>query len=158
MGFLWVEDYYYFFFFDRTMYVCPGGCGLVTVRGVLSPHFQNARRVAIKPRCTKGKKRKEKKHGQRPQTEGDGAPKRGSGKGQRPAATGPDPVRSHPTRVTRRSLLVRHGLFYYKEGAAGGRRQRRRRRGGIMRHAYLPLKQRQPQRAAGATMLMLSGL
>lgn len=27
-----------------------------------------------------------------------------------------------------------------------------------MRHTYLPLKQRQPQRAAGATMLMLPGL
>lgn len=152
-GFLWVEDFYLFIFFDRTMYVCPGGCGLVTVRGVLSPHFQNARRVAIKPRCTKGEK-KEKKHGQRPQTEGDGAQKRGSGKGQRAAATGPA-VRSQPTRVTRRSLLVRHGLFYYKEGAAGGGGGRR---GGKMRHAYLPLKQRQPQRAAGATMLMLSGL
>lgn len=145
-----------FFFFDRTMYVCPGGCGLVTVRGVLSPHFQNARRLAIKPApCTKEKrkKKKEKKHGQRPQTEGDGAQKRGSGKGQRPAATGPD-VRSRPTRVTRRSLLVRHGLFYYKEGAAGGGSGG----GEKMRHAYLPLKQRQPQRAAGATMLMLSGL
>lgn len=64
-------------------------------------------------------------------------------KGQRPAATGPD-VRFHATRITRRSLLVRQDLLYCKIKK--------------MRHAHLPLKQRQPKRAAGATMLMLSGL
>lgn len=63
-------------------------------------------------------------------------------KGQRPAVAGPD-VRVNPTLTIHRLLSVKQDLFYSKRNAT--------------HIQYLPLKQRQPKRASGATMLMLSG-
>lgn len=81
-------------------------------------------------------------NGQQHQEEGDRAQKHCSKRGQRPAVAGPD-VRLDPTRTPRRCFAffpLCKICFIVK-----------------MRRRYLPLKQRQPKRAAGATMLMLSG-
>lgn len=71
--------------------------------------------------------------------ESDRAQNHCSERGQRPAVAGPD-VRVDPTQKPGSHIFVGRIRLMPK-----------------MRHTYLPLQQRQPKRAAGATMLMLSG-